>query len=55
MTGEAAAAATEHDVPMTPATWGSPMTVSAAARPPSAVQSESRPAPSETSRPWMGP
>ena len=53
--GEAAVAATEQDVPMTPTTRGSPVTVSAAARPPSSVQSESRPAPISTSCPLIGP
>ena len=46
--GEAAAAATEQDVPMTPTTRRSPITVLAAAAPPCAVQSVSRPAPIET-------
>ena len=40
-------AAAEHDVPMTPTTRASPTTVAAAAAPPSALQSESSPAPGD--------
>ena len=53
--GEAALAATEQDVPMTPATRGSLTTISAAASPPAAVHWESMPAPIETPWPFMEP
>ena len=43
--GEAAAAAAEQAVPITPTTRPSPITVPAAAAPPAALHSESRPAP----------
>ena len=53
--GEAAAAATEQAVPMTPTTRRSPVTVCAAAAPPCVLHSESRPAPMLTLCPLIGP
>ena len=54
-TGDAATAAAEQFVPMTPVTCGSPTIPSAPARPPSGEQLVSTGSPSSTSRPWMGP
>jgi hypothetical protein len=51
MTGDAATAAAEQFVPMTPATCGSPMIPSAPSRPPSGEQLVSTGSPRSTWRP----
>ena len=55
MSGEAAAAAAEQEVPMMPITWSSAAMVWAAAWPPSAEHRSSRPAPMSTSKPRIAP
>ena len=55
MSGEAATAAPEQEVPMIPTTRSSAAMVWAAAWPPSAEHRSSRPVPMSTSKPWIGP
>ena len=53
--GEAAVAAPEQEVPITPTTCSSATMVCAAACPPSAEQRSSRPVPMVTLNPWISP
>ena len=55
MSGEAATAAPEQEVPMTPITWSSAVMIWAAAWPPSAEHRSSSPVPMSTSKPRIGP